>query len=154
MSELMWKIAEGDLYAKFIINQDLRFQAAMREELEKMANDRGLRLVRKPETEPEPETETAVAAIPQPDHGMIEDSTPHWKRIRMEVCQKHGIALVDLIGERRDRLSAKARHEAFYRMRHETTMSLPAIGRRMGGRDHTTVMNGIKRHEMRMNGEA
>lgn len=150
MSEMMWKIAEGDLYAKFIINQDLRFQAAMREELEKMANDRGLRLVRKADPEPE-----AVATpIPQPDYGIIEDSTPHWKRIRMEVCQKHGIALVDLIGERRDRLSAKARHEAFYRMRHETTMSLPAIGRRMGGRDHTTVMNGIKRHEMRMNGEA
>lgn len=150
MSELMWKIAEGDLYAKFIINQDLRFQAAMREELEKMANDRGLRLVRKADPEPE----AAVTSIPQPDYGMIEDSTPHWKRIRMEVCQKHGIALVDLIGERRDRLSAKARHEAFYRMRHETTMSLPSIGRRMGGRDHTTVMNGIKRHEMRMKEEA
>lgn len=149
MSELMWKIADGDLYTKFIVNQDLRFQAAMRQELEKMANDRGLRLIRTPALEPE---QTPVA-VPQPDYSMIEDSTPHWKRIRMEVCQKHGISLVDLIGQRRDRLSAKARHEAFYRMRHETTMSLPAIGRRMGGRDHTTVMNGIKRHEMRMNEE-
>jgi chromosomal replication initiator protein len=31
-----------------------------------------------------------------------------------------------------------------------TSLSLPQIGRALGGRDHTTVMHGVRKHESRM----
>ena len=37
-----------------------------------------------------------------------------------------------------------------YRMKTETTMSLPKIGDRLGGKDHTTVLYGIRKHKAKM----
>ena len=76
--------------------------------------------------------------------------TPQWKQIARQVAAKHGVSVTDLLSARRDRPVAVARHEAFYRCRHETTLSLPEIGRRFGGRDHTTVLHGVRMHEQRM----
>jgi hypothetical protein len=73
-----------------------------------------------------------------------------WKSILAEVCEKHGIDWLDLASDRRSTPIVRARHEAMYRMRHETTMSLPAIGRKMGGRDHTTVLHGVRKHAERL----
>lgn len=72
-----------------------------------------------------------------------------WKSIAREVAAKHAVTLIDLVSDRRDQRIVRARHEAFYRCRHETTMSLPQIGKRFGNRDHTTVLHGIKKHEER-----
>jgi chromosomal replication initiator protein len=36
---------------------------------------------------------------------------------------------------------------AMYLAKHMTSRSLPEIGRRFGGRDHTTVMHGVRRIE-------
>lgn len=69
-----------------------------------------------------------------------------WKRIVGEVCEKHGIDWLDLASVRRHKGLPEARFEAMYRMRYETTMSLPAIGRKLGGRHHTTVLHGIRKH--------
>jgi len=76
--------------------------------------------------------------------------TPQWRRIAREVAAKHLVSMMDLLSPRRDREVVRARHEAFWRCKHETTMSLPEIGRRFGGRDHTTVLHGIRKHEERM----
>lgn len=124
--------------------QDGRFQRAMRRELKRMASERGLRLVAKVTTpskakEPDPIADT----LPLP-------SPFAWKAIVAEVCTKHGVSILDLASIRRSRGLPEARHEAMYRLRHETTMSLPEIGRKLGGRDHSTVLNGIRRHEERM----
>jgi hypothetical protein len=73
-----------------------------------------------------------------------------WKAIIAEVCEKHGIDWIDLASARRSVPVVIARHEAMYRMRHETTMSLPAIGRKLGGLDHSSVIHGIRRHEERL----
>lgn len=73
-----------------------------------------------------------------------------WKDIVREVCAAHGFTLSEILGGRRSRPLCRARHEAFYRLSRETTMSLPQIGYRMGGKDHTTVINGIKKHKARM----
>ncbi len=73
-----------------------------------------------------------------------------WKRITLEVCEKYGVRFNEIISPRRDRAICHARHEAFWRCKNETTMSFPAIGRRFGGRDHTTVLHGVKKHEQRM----
>lgn len=73
-----------------------------------------------------------------------------WKSIIAEVCEKHGIDWIEMASHRRSVPVVIARHEAMYRMRKETTMSLPAIGRKLGGKDHATVLFGIRRHEQRM----
>jgi hypothetical protein len=74
----------------------------------------------------------------------------HWLEIIDQVCAKHSLTRSELIGCRRERRLVAARHEAMYRMSKETTMSLPAIGRRMGNKDHSTVLHAIRKHAARM----
>lgn len=74
----------------------------------------------------------------------------HWRVICREVCVKHNIGIADLMSARRDQKTVLARHEAMYRMKHETNLSYPQIGKRMGGRDHSTVIFAVKRHAERM----
>ena len=50
-----------------------------------------------------------------------------------------------MIGPKRVRAYARPRQLAMYLAKHMTKRSLPEIGRRFGGRDHTTVMHGVKR---------
>ncbi len=73
-----------------------------------------------------------------------------WREILMEVCAKHGFTTLEIRSKRRERPLVFARHEAMWRLRNETSMSLPEIGRRMGGRDHTTAINGVKKHQQRI----
>jgi hypothetical protein len=78
--------------------------------------------------------------------------TPAWKIIIQEVCAKHGLRLPEVLGGRRSKPIVIARHEAFYRLSTETTMTLPQIGYRMGGKDHSTVIHGIRAYKARMAG--
>jgi chromosomal replication initiator protein len=48
---------------------------------------------------------------------------------------------------RRARNVARPRQVAMYLAKQLTSRSLPEIGRKFGGRDHTTVMHGVKRVE-------
>lgn len=72
---------------------------------------------------------------------------PAWKRILDETATKHCVSVDDIISPRRDRAILPARYEAIWRMKAETAMSLPAIGRRLGGRDHTTIINALKKYQ-------
>lgn len=72
-----------------------------------------------------------------------------WKEIALEVAAKHRVSLQEIKGPQRNHYIVLARHELFWRMAHETTLSLPAIGRKIGGRDHTTVIAGMRRHAER-----
>jgi hypothetical protein len=76
-----------------------------------------------------------------------------WRQIVSEVCLKHGIDWLEMASARRSRPVVLARNEAAYRLRHETTMSLPQIGRKLGGRDHTTILHSVRQHEARLRGE-
>lgn len=69
-----------------------------------------------------------------------------WKQILLEVGAKYGFSIEEMTSIRRHKPLVAARHEAMWRMKNETNMSFPAIGRRMG-RDHTTIMHGIRCHE-------
>lgn len=71
------------------------------------------------------------------------------REIIHSVATKYGMTADDLIGSGRSRWFAYARHEAMHRIRQERGLSLPHIGSIMGGRDHTTVMSGIRGHEAR-----
>ncbi len=61
--------------------------------------------------------------------------------------EHYNIRLSDLIGPKRVRTIARPRQVAMYLSKHLTSRSLPEIGRRFGGRDHTTVMHGVRRIE-------
>jgi chromosomal replication initiator protein len=74
------------------------------------------------------------------------------KRITIDEIQKataehYGMKQADLISERRNRAIARPRQTAMWLAKHLTTRSLPDIGRRFGGRDHTTVLHAVRRIE-------
>jgi chromosomal replication initiator protein len=69
------------------------------------------------------------------------------EEIQRKVSDHYNIRLSDLIGPKRVRTFARPRQVAMYLAKHMTTRSLPDIGRRFGGRDHTTVMHGVRRIE-------
>jgi chromosomal replication initiator protein len=69
------------------------------------------------------------------------------EEIQRRVSEHYNIRLSDMIGPKRVRSYARPRQVAMYLCKQLTSRSLPEIGRRFGGRDHTTVMHGVKRIE-------
>ncbi|MDG2405727.1 MAG: chromosomal replication initiator protein DnaA, partial [Paracoccaceae bacterium] len=69
------------------------------------------------------------------------------EEIQRKVSEHYNIRLSDMIGPKRVRTYARPRQVAMYLSKTMTSRSLPEIGRRFGGRDHTTVMHGVKRIE-------
>ena len=74
------------------------------------------------------------------------------KRITVDDIQKataehYQLRQADLLSERRTRSVARPRQTAMWLCKHLTTRSLPDIGRRFGGRDHTTVLHAVRRIE-------
>ena len=69
------------------------------------------------------------------------------EEIQRRVSEHYNIRLSDIIGPKRLRSYARPRQVAMYLCKHLTSRSLPEIGRRCGGRDHTTVMHGVRRIE-------
>ncbi len=72
--------------------------------------------------------------------------------IIIKVVTEHlGIPEKDLYSKKRSQDIATARHTVMYLCRKYTVLSLKSIGNIVGGRDHTSVMNGIKRIEEKIN---
>ncbi|PSL18299.1 chromosomal replication initiator protein DnaA [Shimia abyssi] len=69
------------------------------------------------------------------------------EEIQRKVAEHYNIRLSDMIGPKRVRTFARPRQVAMFLCKQLTSRSLPEIGRRFGGRDHTTVMHGVKRIE-------
>ncbi|MGY3438419.1 MULTISPECIES: chromosomal replication initiator protein DnaA [unclassified Marinovum] len=69
------------------------------------------------------------------------------EEIQRQVAEHYNIRMSELIGPKRVRIFARPRQVAMYLCKHLTSRSLPEIGRRFGGRDHTTVMHGVRRIE-------
>ncbi len=74
------------------------------------------------------------------------------KRITVDEIQKataeqFGLKQSDLISPGRARALARPRQAAMWLAKQLTTRSLPDIGRRFGGRDHTTVLHAVRRIE-------
>ncbi|MFD2173004.1 chromosomal replication initiator protein DnaA [Rhodobacter lacus] len=67
------------------------------------------------------------------------------EEIQRKVAEHYNVRLSDMIGPKRLRTIARPRQVAMYLSKHLTTRSLPEIGRRFGGRDHTTIMHGIRK---------
>lgn len=61
-----------------------------------------------------------------------------------EVARIRGVPVGDIVSKRRQIATIRPRQEVMYLARHLTSFSLPTIGRAIGGRDHTTVLHGIR----------
>ncbi|MDO8913166.1 MAG: chromosomal replication initiator protein DnaA [Phenylobacterium sp.] len=68
-------------------------------------------------------------------------------QIQKAVAEHYGLKQADMISERRARAVARPRQAAMWIAKQITTRSLPDIGRRFGGRDHTTVLHAVRRIE-------
>ncbi len=70
---------------------------------------------------------------------------PTVDKIQRAVAKQFGISMEEMLSKRRARAIARPRQAAMYLAKMLTTRSLPDIGRRFGGRDHTTVIHAVKR---------
>lgn len=64
-----------------------------------------------------------------------------------KVADHYNVRMTDILGPRRSRNVARPRQVAMFLAKRLTTKSLPEIGRRFGGRDHTTVIHAVKKIE-------
>jgi chromosomal replication initiator protein len=80
------------------------------------------------------------------------------RRVRIEDIQKvvarhFNVSKSDLLSSRRTRTIVRPRQIAMYLAKMLTPRSLPEIGRRFGGRDHTTVLHAVRKVEELMSGD-
>ena len=73
-------------------------------------------------------------------------STPV-EQIQQKVAADFGVSRAELVGSTRAATPVRARQVAIYLTRELTDLSLPQIGRLYGGRDHSTVLNSVRRVE-------
>ncbi len=69
------------------------------------------------------------------------------EEIQKRVAEHFNIKLAEMSSARRSRQVARPRQIAMYLAKQLTSRSLPEIGRKFGGRDHTTVMHAVKKVE-------
>jgi chromosomal replication initiator protein len=69
------------------------------------------------------------------------------EEIQKRVAEHYNIKLTEMHSARRARAVARPRQVAMYLAKQLTSRSLPEIGRKFGGRDHTTVMHAVKKVE-------
>jgi chromosomal replication initiator protein len=69
------------------------------------------------------------------------------EEIQQRVAERFGISRAELVGSSRAATPLRARQVAIFLTRDLTELSLPQIGRLYGGRDHTTVLNSLRRVE-------
>lgn len=97
--------------------------------------------------------ETAESAI----RDLVKNREP--KRVKIEDIQKlvasrYNVSRSDILSERRTAAVVKPRQIAMYLSKVLTLRSLPEIGRRFGGRDHTTVLHAVRKIEKQIGEDA
>lgn len=94
--------------------------------------------------------ERATAAWTRQDESIISHL---WKvrttfaEILDEVSKKYMVSSIDIKSMRKTNALTKPRFEICWRATHETELSSPAIGRRLGDRDHTTILHAVRRFQ-------
>ncbi len=69
------------------------------------------------------------------------------EEIIRKVADHYNLRMTDLMSARRSRSVARPRQVAMFLSKMLTSKSLPEIGRRFGGRDHTTVIHAVRKIE-------
>lgn len=60
-------------------------------------------------------------------------------------CGYFDVARADMVGQTRQPQVSRPRHVVMYLAKELTGRSLPEIGRLLGGRDHTTILHGVRK---------
>jgi chromosomal replication initiator protein len=76
------------------------------------------------------------------------------EEIQQRAAESFGISRAELVGSSRAATPLRARQVAIFLTRYLTDLSLPQIGRLYGGRDHTTVLNSLRRVEASLDEDA
>jgi chromosomal replication initiator protein len=76
------------------------------------------------------------------------------EEIQQRVAEGFGISRAELVGSSRAATPLRARQIAIFLTRDLTDLSLPQIGRLYGGRDHTTILNSLRRVEAGLDEDA
>ena len=76
------------------------------------------------------------------------------EEIQQRVASAFGISRAELVGTSRAATPLRARQIAILLTREATDLSLPQIGRLYGGRDHSTVLNSLRRVEATLSADA
>jgi chromosomal replication initiator protein len=84
---------------------------------------------------------------PRPEPTTVEE-------IQQRVAGAFGISRAELIGGSRAATPVRARQVAILLTRETTDLSLPQIGRLYGGRDHSTILNALRRAEATVGADA
>lgn len=133
-----------------------RIRAAERRAMERMARERaaGAPVAPIPPPSPAPHCEAPPDApyatqmrIPEwweAGSALMPVSFPSIALIQREVCEHYRIRMLDYLSDRRTRTIVRPRQIGMYLAKMLTLRSLPEIGRRFGGRDHTTVMYAVR----------
>lgn len=101
------------------------------------------KIVAEPEAEPLP----ALPPLPSIVYAIerVDPWLPSVARVQKAVCRHFDVSLIDLKSPCRERRVAHPRMIAMYLCRDLTTKSFPEIGRRFGGRDHTTALHSYQK---------
>jgi chromosomal replication initiator protein len=85
---------------------------------------------------------------------LLKDHQPEAPAAQIEIddilettARYHQLTLDDLLSKQRSSEVSLARHIAIYLARNEINATLPAIGRALGGRSHSTILNGYRKVE-------
>jgi chromosomal replication initiator protein len=73
--------------------------------------------------------------------------------ITSAACEHFGLTAAEITGRSRASRLTRPRHIAMYLMREDTNRSLPAIGAELGGRDHTTILYGVRKISRQVSGD-
>jgi chromosomal replication initiation ATPase DnaA len=87
--------------------------------------------------------------VPAPQTRQQRQRATKIQRIARDVCQQHGLSMQAVMRGRGNRQTWDIRHEV-YATAYAQGFSAKAIGRALGGRDHSTVMHGVKKYNEAM----
>ena len=73
---------------------------------------------------------------------LVSDGDDMAQRIMVDYCAKHHVDVSDIMGASRKRYLVIRRHRIISKIRKETALSLPEIGKLMN-RDHSTILYAI-----------
>lgn len=81
------------------------------------------------------------------DDALLQRPASSPDRILKAVCQHFAVVVADLSSPRRPQALSFARQAAMFLLRERTELSLSEIGAVLGGRDHTTILHGVRKIE-------
>jgi hypothetical protein len=91
-----------------------------------------------------------VVRSQQPTHYLPKPRFARIEMIQRVLCKYYGVTMAELLSHRRTQNIVRPRQKGFFLAKVLSNKSLPEIGRRFGGRDHTTVLHGIRQVEAKI----